>query len=277
MRPQVDIREIERRVVRLAERQWGVITYEQLLAAGLSPSAVRNRVRAGRLHRIHRGVYAVGHRALAREGWWKAAVLACGPGAVLSHTSAAALWGMLDPRPGPIHITVPTKGGRARRKALVIHRATLPPRQTTHRALIPVTRTGRTLSDLRRIISTSEYQQAIREAEFRHLDTGDREHDGTRSDLEARVLGLLRRHRIPIPEVNVRVGRYVVDCLWRAERLIVELDGFRGHRGREAFEQDRARDAELTRLGYRVLRFSWRQVAGEPLVVAAAIRAALDA
>jgi predicted transcriptional regulator of viral defense system len=155
-----------------------VITFEQLLAAGLSPAGITRRVQAGRLHRIHKGVYAVGHRGLSREGWWMAAVLACGAGAVLSHTSAAVLWGMRDRRNGPIHVTVPSSGGRARRSGLRIHRSPLLPSETTVRSRIPVTRPDRTLSDLRRIVPEREYREALRKAEYLRLETGAHQPDG---------------------------------------------------------------------------------------------------
>jgi predicted transcriptional regulator of viral defense system len=95
-------------IARLAARQHGVISVGQLIAAGLTYEAIRRRVRAGRLHRVFRGVYAVGHRSLTFQGWWMAAVLACGEGAVLSHLSAAMHWGLLKARRGPIDVTVPT-------------------------------------------------------------------------------------------------------------------------------------------------------------------------
>jgi very-short-patch-repair endonuclease len=98
------------------------------------------------------------------------------------------------------------------------------------------------------------------------------EPDHTRSELEARFLGLCRRHRIPQPEVNVSIDRYVVDFLWPAARLVVELDGYHAHSGRAAFEADRARDADLTQLGYDVVRLTWRQLVSEPRVTATTVR-----
>jgi very-short-patch-repair endonuclease len=264
-------------IVRVAGRQHGVITTQQLIAGGMSRTTITAWTKWGRLHRLHRGVYAVGHRGLARQGFWMAAVLAGGPGAVLSHLQAAYLWRLLEPKPGPVHITVSPTGGRAQRQDLVIHRAALPSGQTTIRARIPVTRPERTLSDLRRVAGASTYRQALRQAEYLGLPTGEHLPDGTRSELEARFLALCRRHRLPEPEVNVRLGPFLVDCLWAAERLVVELDGYAAHGGRTSFERDRARDAELTRMGYRMLRFTWHQVAREPGAVAAAIRAVIRA
>jgi very-short-patch-repair endonuclease len=115
----------------------------------------------------------------------------------------------------------------------------------------------------------------MRQAEILGLETGENTPDGTRSELEERFLRLCRRHRIPKPEVNARVGPFLVDFLWRDARLIVETDGYRFHRGRQAFEGDRARDAELKLLGNDVLRFTYTQITREPLRVARTLRALL--
>ncbi len=264
-------------IAKIAARQHGLVTFRQVLDCGLSQSGIQRRVRAGRLHRIHRGVYAVGHPGLGLPGTWMAAVLAGGAGALLSHRSAAYLWRILKPIPGPAHITVPPTGGRARRKGLVIHRAILLPSQTHAKAGIPVTSPARTLWDLRRIAPPSEYRQALRQADFERLDLGEIPTDGTRSELETLFLKLLKRHRLPAPETNARLGPFLVDCLWRTEHLGVELDGYERHSGRQAFEDDRARDAYLVAHGYRVLRFTWRQVKHEPRLVAGTIRAAIHA
>jgi very-short-patch-repair endonuclease len=269
----------DRAIATIAKRQHGVITSTQLHAAGVSPSGITDRIRAGRLYRIHRGVYAVGHPGLSQYGIWMAAVLARGPGAVLSHLSAAALLRMVDSPPRPTHVTVPGTGGRKRRQGIVLHRvSTLLPSHTTIRYSIPVTTSARTLEDLRRILPTKKFAAALRQAEYRHLPIGDLfEPDGTRSELETVFLRLCKRHRLPSPEVNVRVGPYVVDFLWREQRLIVEVDGYRAHRGRQAFEDDRQRDLELELLGYRVRRFSHAQVTRQGAMVAKSVRAALDA
>jgi hypothetical protein len=128
------------------------------------------------------------------------------------------------------------------------------------------------------VLLTDRLDKALRAAEVLRLDTGDQafEPDETRSDLERRFLRLCRRHGVPPPEVNVTVGRFEVDLLWRAADLIVELDGFRHHGTRSAFERDRARDVELRLLGYEVLRFTYRQVRDTPGEVAAALRALLE-
>jgi very-short-patch-repair endonuclease len=263
-------------IARIAGRQHGVVTTAQLLAAGVLPSGISDRVVARRLHRIHRGVYAVGHPALSQAGEWMAAVLACGDGAVLSHRSAAALW-RIGPTTGLIDVTVHGDTGRARRRGITLHRSgTLLPSQCTLRSGIPVTKPARTLEDLRRVLPDKQFAAALREAEFLRLPIGDGlAPDGTRSELETRLLAICRRHRLPAPEVNVRLAGFVVDFLWRERRLVVEVDGWRSHRTRSAFEADRARDAQLKLLGYEVLRFTWRQLASDSEGAARTIRALL--
>jgi very-short-patch-repair endonuclease len=202
-----------------------------------------------------------------------AAVLACGPEAVLSHRAAGALWEILSP-PSLIDVTVPGNGGRKRRDGLRIHRsATLLPSHTTLRRAIPVTKPARTLEDLRRVLPREEFAQALGEAQFLRLPIGDHfEPDRTRTELEGRFLALCRRHRLPRPEVNVRVGPDTVDFLWRHSRVVVEVDGWEGHRMRSAFEEDRARDARLTLRGYTVVRFTWRRLEDDRAAVAATVR-----
>jgi very-short-patch-repair endonuclease len=271
-------------LARIAATQHGVITRAQLARAEISGSAVSYRVRVGRLHRLFRGIYAVGHTRLSFEGRCLAAVLACStspvgsrrPGAVLSHRSAAALWGMLPPPSGRIEITVPGEGGRASRQGLLVHRSvTLTDAVVTRRNGVPVTRPARTLRDLRRVVPPDAHQRAVRRALdlrlVREEDLGSSP-DLTRSELERMFLRLCRRRRVPIPEVNARVAGYEVDFLWRDRFLIAETDGFRHHRSRAAFESDRARDAHLQSLGFRVLRFTHRQVKESPDRVAESLR-----
>ena len=264
-------------IARVASRQYGVVSLTQLMVAGVDRNAVTRRVKAGTLYRVHRGVYAVGHPALSREGRWLAAVLAYGAGAVLSHLSAGALWRIVS-RPGEhIDVTVPRRGGRKTRRGIRLHRSiTLPP---SHRMLlnaIPVTRLARTLEDLRRVLPAKQFAAALREAEYLGLPVGERfARDGTRSELERLFLGLCVRHRLPPPAVNVRIGRYTADFVWDEPRLVVETDGWRAHRGRLAFEEDHVRDVHLTRRGYQVLRLTYRQVADDPRGVASMLRSLL--
>ncbi len=205
-----------------------------------------------------------------------AAVLACGPDAVLSHASAAALWQLL-PQGGLVHVTVP-HAGRSR-EGIRVHRSqTLFPSEVIRPEVIPVTTPSRTLVDLRRLLPQPQFAAALRQAEYLGLPIGaGLDPDHTRSELEARFLALLRRHRLPQPGVNVRVRSHVVDFLWTPARLVVELDGYRAHSGRAAFEADRARDVELKGLGYDVIRFTWRQVTTGPTEVARTLRRLLNA
>jgi very-short-patch-repair endonuclease len=267
-------------IARIASNQHGVISAVQLRSAGFSPAAM-TRLNGRVLHRIHRGVYAIGHRGLSNEGRWMAAVLACGDGALLSHMSAAALWG-IGPRNrwhGLVDISVPGRAGRASRPGIRLHRPeSLPPSDCTRRDAIPVTTAIRTLADLRPLLSPARFSSAVREAQFRRLPIGDQGRaDGARSELEARMLALCRRHRLPQPEVNVSIDRYVVDFLWADRCLIVEVDGWESHRTRWAVEEDRARDARLAVLGYETVRFTWRQVTDDARGVARTIRSLLRA
>ena len=207
-----------------------------------------------------------------------AATLAVGNG-FLSHRSAAALWQMLPVKRGPMDVSIASRSGRRRRKGIRLHwPRSLAPEHVTHRRGIPVTTPARTISDLRRNAAPAELRRAIRQAGVLGLALENEANgDRTRSELEHIFLQLCRRNDLPIPEVNVRLGSRVADFLWRDRRLIVETDGYRFHRGRAAFEDDRARDLELRALGFEVLRLSHRQVTEESPQVAAVLREALQA
>lgn len=287
-------------IARVAGRQPGVITVKQLASAGLGRMAVSERSRNGRLHRIHRGVYAVGHRGLSLHGRFMAAVLACGEGAVLSHTSAVVLWNLLKPLDGPAHVSIPSTSGRARRPGIHLHRAPslAEPAQpsssptylqqeggrggglmTTHRHRIPVTTVPRTLEDLTRtsLLPPHLLRRATRQAELAGHRLDGIATDRTRSDLESLFLALIERYRLPHPEINIKLGHYEVDFLWRRERLVVETDSWNYHRGSVAFYSDGERDLELRSLGYAVLRFNDHQLESEPERIAADVRRELAA
>ncbi|MGI8460995.1 MAG: DUF559 domain-containing protein [Solirubrobacterales bacterium] len=238
-----------RLIAQIAARQHGVITTAQLAYAGLTPTMITDRVRRGFLHRLYRGVYAVGHKNLTQEGRWLAAVLAFGPKALLSHASAAALWSLVPwPTSAVVHVTVPAAGTRRKRCGIQLHySSTLTSKDLTRRHNIPVTTRERTLAD---------------------MGWGA---EPTRSHLERLFVRLVSVAGLPKPEVNVHVGPYRVDFLWRAERVVVEVDGFAFHSSRGSFESDRARDRELQRRGYVVLRFTYREVNEEPDAVAASL------
>lgn len=261
----------DRAVGEIAEGQHGVVSIRQLRAAGLNDEAVRARVSAGRLHRLHRGVYAVGHRPVSRHGFWMAAVLACGEGALLSHRSAAELWELLRPQGELIEVSTPRRGGRTKRRGMRLHRCpSLVVGMVTQRHSIPVTTPARTISDLRGHVPSWQWRRAVRQAELAGFPLGPEvETDRTRSDLEGDFLRICRRAGLPQPEVNVKIGRWTVDFLWRDERLAVETDSYRYHRGRIAFQDDHARELDLRRLGYEIRRFDERQIGDEPGQVAA--------
>lgn len=190
-------------IARVASRQHGVIAAAQLRAAGVDKHGITYRVKTGRLHRVHRGVYAVGHSSLSFEARCFAAALACGAAAAVSHVSAAALWRLLDPRRGPVHITVGTDNGRKSQVGIEIHRsASLRPDEIVKRFGVPVTTPSRTLRDLGRSAPRRLYLRGSRRA----LDLGlisradlESEDELTRSELERRFIALCRRHRIPSP------------------------------------------------------------------------------
>jgi hypothetical protein len=242
-----------------------VVTAKQLEALGLSREAVRKRAKAGRLHRLHRGVYAVGHTAPNERQRFMAAVLACGEGAVLSHGSAAVLWGFLKPLPGPAHVTSPSTSGKAQRAGIVLHRSPSLRKQgeTRVRDRIPVTAPRRTIEDLPSVLPHYLVRRAKRQAEFLGYEL-NLPTDGSRSDLETDFLAFCRRHGFPRPEVNVRVGHWEVDFLWPSHKLAVETDFFDYHRGATAFEDDHQRELDLRRAGYAVRRYTGAQLDDYP-------------
>jgi very-short-patch-repair endonuclease len=277
-------------VSKLAARQHGVVEHSQLVELGMSKHTIGRWVRAGRLHRVHRGVFAVGHPRLTPEGRFLAAVFACGPGAVLSHESAAVLWGLRQPRGPRIDVTAATRGGRSRRGALISHRSTLEPEEVTVKDGVPVTSAARTVLDLADVLRRRPLERVLDEAFYLGLDLegltprrGRRgfglltavlaEHEAgttwTRSALEERMLTLCRRRGLPAPVVNGEVGRWELDFHWPDQRLAVETDAWSSHGGRGAFERDRLKDAQLVEAGWRVVRITRARLAREPREVAA--------
>lgn len=265
------------RIGKVAGRQHGVVTAAQLTEAGIGKDGVSWRMRSGRLHRLHRGVYAVGHRSLSWRGRWMAAVLAAGDGAVLSHSSAAALWQFLRPIPGPVHVALGAAVHRARRPGLRIHRSrTLTPRDITRRHGIAVTTPARTIEDIRAEVEPYLFRRALRQAELAghrvpHLGRVER----TRSDLELLFLALCDGHGLPRPLVNHRVHGHRVDFFWPEQRLAVETDSWGYHRGSVAFEDDHDRDLELRAHGITTRRYTGDQLEAAPDAVAADLRVAL--
>lgn len=253
-------------VWRLARRQHWVVTYEQLLGLGLTRAAVRHRVAVGRLHRVARGVYAVGRPDLTTDGRRMAAVLSCGPQAALSHQSAAALYGIAADDPRHVHVSIPSSLTR-RRPGLVVHRRAVLS-AVTHRG-IRVTTPATTLADLARVLARPRLEAAVIEADKRDLiGAATAEailgagYARTDSPLERRFLALALAAGLPAPLTQARVGRHRVDFLWPQLGLVAETDGLRYHRTPAQQARDRRRDQELTVAGLTVLRFTYAQVLG---------------
>jgi very-short-patch-repair endonuclease len=276
-------------IARLADRQHGVVATWQLLALGLSHQDIYYRGRVGRLHRIHRGVYAVGYRTLTRHGHWMAAVLAYGPDAVLSHRSAAALWGM---GPGFWKFEVTTPDARRSRKGFRAHTATLHPDDITTHDGIPSTSVARTILDLAAPLNQDALAHLIEAADrrerfdLRALDraiarrpraagvvrvrnvlAAYRGTADTRSKLERDFRALIAKAGLPEPQYNVLLAGLTVDVYWPQWKLVVELDGEPYHNNPRAFEDDRIRDAILQKADIRVLRVTGDRLDNHPRAV----------
>lgn len=275
------------RLADLAKRQHGVVSLRQLEGLGYSRGAVSRAAAAGRLHRLHRGAYAVGHTRLPWQGHCLAAVFACAPEAVASHRSAAWLWGIEKGRPGTIDVTAPTR--RHRRTGLRLHYAALTEEDRALRDGIPVTSLARTILDRAAIVSRHRLARLLQAAEERgELDLGPIEallarvpgHPGarrlsralhiyrpppfTRSTLEERFLELVRAAGLPAPSTGWNVAGYELDAYWEAERFAVELDVFETHGTRQAFEDDRVRQEELKLEGVEMIRITGPRLDREP-------------
>ncbi len=272
----------------MLEGQWGVVTRAQLVAAGVSVGAIESRVRRGTLRRLHAGVYAPPGVPLRDEGVWLAAVLACGPAAVLSHLSAARLWGMRVPRNDrSVHVSV--TAGRAQPPGIIVHRT----RHLT-RADVVVERGIRVTTRPRTIVDcadtlTYEELRALADHGVRMdvaaLERARRRAPGragapkltrliasdprTRSKLERAMRTICRTIGAPLPKINEKVLGIERDFVWRARRLVVETDGGAFHLPKPARERDYEDDARLVAAGWRVVRFSYDQVLRRPDLVAA--------
>jgi predicted transcriptional regulator of viral defense system len=279
-------RTIDRLIAELADRQHGVVATWQLVAMGLTHDDIRYRARIGRLHRIHRGVYAVGYRTLTPKGHRMAAVLAHGPDAVLSHRSAAAHW---EIGPGSWKFDVTTPHSKRNRKGMRTHTALLDPDEMTFRDGIPVTSVARTILDLAAVLRHDALTRLVENADRRELfdlkaldrviarrpraagiarlravlaayrGTAD-----TRSGLERSFRALIARAGLPEPQYNVLVAGLTVDVYWPEWRLVVELDGRPYHSSPRALESDRLRDATLQKHDLRVLRVTDQRFTDDP-------------
>jgi very-short-patch-repair endonuclease len=297
----------DRVVAEIAGRQHGLIARRQLVALGLSRGLIDNMVRRGRLIAIHRGVYALAHSSMPPFAPYMAAVLAVGEDAWLSHRSAATVWGLLRGRDDDVEITLVGRDSGRRRAGVRVHRAiTLDPRDTTHRHNIPIVSAARALLDITPDLGARDLERAFdgalkagivsRDAVAR---TAGRAHGhpgaarlsdlardelrapaDTESDPEEDLRRLIGAGGLPQPEYNVQLGPYRVDALWRAHRLVVEVDGYAFHSTHRSFEGDHERDLKLGEAGFVVMRFTRDQVVhkGEWVLVKLAQRLArLDA
>jgi very-short-patch-repair endonuclease len=255
------------------------VSRRQLGVLGLSAHGIAEWVRTGRLLRLHQGVYAYGHDRLRIEGRWLAAVMACGPGAVLSHRDAARLWEIRQSIASMIDVTVPSQNGRIRRRGIRVHRSgRLTREEVTTRSGIPVTTVARTLLDLADVLDGQALQRAVTEAEYTNrfdltslnavvegnpgrrgrklLEAVDGRRHRTRSPLEDRFLRLVERYRVEEPQSGVWIEGYEVDFIWTRAGLVVELDGVAAHTTRAALSADRLRDRRLWRAGLRTMRLT---------------------
>ena len=259
---------------RLATEQHGILTRSQLLQAGVAPNTIDHWIKAARLIQIHRGIYALGHLPPSPHAQTMAAVLACGPRAVLSHRSAAKLYGLIR-YTGAIEITAPTQH---RRRGVIVHRKQLTDRDVTTHWGIPTTTAARTLTDLAGTLSPAALTRAVNEARInRHLSLDDltprlrkrQTPRPTRSKFEDAFRSFCTRHRLPQPEINTFVAGYEVDAYWPAQKLVVEVDGEDYH---QDFEADRLKDADLVEAGLKVVRVTWDRLTRQPRREAARIR-----
>lgn len=293
-----------RPAVRLAVTQHGVVALEQLVRLGFSQRAVQSAAALGRLHRVHRGVYSLTPSGLLRrEGRFMAAILACGPNAALSHRSAAVLLELRAGNQQRIDVSVPGRSTRGHRGVTVHRSRTLTDADVEAVRGIPCTTVARTLLDLADVVDRRALERAFDQAEIQGvLRTPALEavlaRNSTRraaqiirgvleehyigstptwSELEERFLALLDVSHVPRPEINAWVmlpdegPPLRCDFVWRAQRLVVEADGHRTHRTRQAFERDRRNDRRLVMGGWTPVRITWRQVAREGIELAATV------
>ncbi|MGZ4288276.1 MAG: DUF559 domain-containing protein [Solirubrobacteraceae bacterium] len=243
----------------------------------------------------------VGHEAFAPHAREAAALLAVGEQTVVSHYSAAILWGLATAGAGDHEIDVMVIGRRPRRRpGLHLHYASsLDLRDVRRVHGLPVTAPARTLFDLaatgypqlerafgeahaQRLVTPREIEDLLERAGPRagtrapRALQSDNASGFTRSEAERLLRALLRSANLPMPRFNARVAGYELDAVWPEQRLVVEVDGYAYHGHRAQFERDRRKDLALTAVGYRVIRVSWRQLTQEPLALVAVISAALS-
>jgi hypothetical protein len=291
---------VDRKIAALAGRQYGYVKRKQLILLGVGRGAIDHRIDTGKLIVAHAGVYAVGHTPVTPAARAMAAVLACGDGAVLSHGSAAALWGMLKRWEEPIEVTAEAD---RRRPGIRAHRvATLNRSDVRHHLGIRVTSPARTVLDMTPRLTQKTLTRVVNAGRRSgHLQLGaleellartPRGRPGanrlrrivetapevpTRSGLEDGFLAFAQRFGLPRPLVNTQLAGHEVDALFEAERVIVELDGWEYHRDRGAFENDRERDAIALHAGYVTVRITDERFERQPATEAARLHAILRA
>jgi hypothetical protein len=273
---------------RLAEGQHGVVARRQLIALGLSVGLIRGRIDSGYLLPLHRGVFAVGHGRISRRGWWIAAVLASGPGAVLSHGSAADLWSLRGSRGAP---EVTRRAGGAGPPAIRIHQTRVLERnETTVEAGIPVTSIERTILDMSPRLDNRQLERMLVAADRSHrlrwprliglIERAPRRPGAGRlgriarevdpravdalSPIEVDFLTLCREAGLPTPQVNVLLEGHLVDFAWLDKRVLVETDSYSFHADRPSFERDHLTTVELEVAGYRVHRATTGMLESKP-------------
>lgn len=283
----------------LAERQHGVVARRQLLDLGVSPKTVQRRFEGGLLIPVFHGVFSLGHRRISQRGRWLAAVLACGPGAVLSHGSAAQLWDLRGSR-GAIEVL--RRSGGTRHAGIRLHQTrSLDASEVMEEAGIPVTSLERTLLDmagrlddkgLERMLVAADrsgrlsWPQLARALEHRRGRKGagrlgriaaevDPRAVDARSGMEVDFLALCRESNLPTPAVNVLIAGHLVDFVWGPERVVVETDSYSFHGDRPAFERDHQTDVDLVAAGYDVHRATERMLSRDPDPFLANVRRAL--
>jgi very-short-patch-repair endonuclease len=290
---------VERAIAAIARRQDNVITHDQLIDAGLGRGAIAGRLQAQTMQWMHRGVYLLGAAPPTPMARSRAAVLACGNGAVVSHRAAAGLYNLLPPVDGEVDVTVVGRNPGFH-MGIRLHRPRgIAPGDVTKMCGVPVTSVARTICDLAASESAEATEHSFQEALYRKVVTPRalaavlareprrkgaavirrliRDPRLTRSERERLLLKLIEQAQLPKPVTNVRLHGYRVDVFWPAERLIVEFDGWRAHGHRHAFKNDRKRDQILVAAGYRVIRVTDRQLLDEPLALIARIAQALKA
>lgn len=271
----------------LSERQYGIVSYRQLIALGYSDDTIMHEASTGRLHRLHRDVYAVGHAAVSRHGQCLAAVLSCGDNALVSHRSAAWLWGLTKRFAIPVEVTADSP--RRTRDAIRVHSAAaLMPDDHACLEDIPITGVPRTLLDfaavdpyfldraldnayrlgLLDLIAMDDLLRRSRGfrgvARLRTALETYRDPAFTRSSLERRFLDLVQRAGLPRPSMNVFVEGYELDAYWPEERFAVELDTYDYHGSPRAFEADRVRHENLKLAGVEIVRITGLRLDREP-------------